>query len=502
MTTTVFKREALFIPIKQVFAEAKIEVEKRYTKDFYRKEAVCEKCDHYEDRPCDVCATCPNYGGRVKLFKMQMVGENKYLRLPFGDILGVEKIFGALTVINKNKIIPMKHPIKFTRTLKIFQRPVTQIIKQRKAGVLRSAPRSGKTVMLSHFICNAGLKTIILASQKDWLDNFYETFVGSDTEKAFTDMNPRYIGYAKKLRDFERFEVVLCTYQTFLSERGKVLLDKVKGMFSVMVVDEVQGSGATEFAVVVSKFACKYKIGISGTPERKDGRQYLLHKLIGPIIHQTKVDREVPEIVLTQTKFSGEMPKNWTYMVTKLEKDPKRLMLIAKTAIEDVNKGHMVLIPMARVAAIRALAMTINKLRGTRIARPFYGGIPKEQRKLVIDKARNWVCKVIVGNTRLLSTGINIPRASALYQVSPSANMPRAEQRFSRVLTPYANKPKPIIRYFLDEVDVVRTCIRSEFFQVMLPTFRPTMTAAVKEMLYSYMSKKKSASFYHTDGSL
>ena len=146
--------------------------------------------------------------------------------------------------------------------------------------------------------------------------------------------------------------------------------------------------------------------------------------------------------------------------------------------------------------------MAINKLRGKRIARPFYGGMNKDLRKLTIDQARKYITKVLVGNMRLVSTGINIPRASALYEVTPSANIPKAQQRFSRILTPYEGKPQPIIRYFLDDVDVRRTCIRMEFFSVLRPMFRPIISEKVLGALNEYMSKKKSAAFYQHDGVL
>jgi superfamily II DNA or RNA helicase len=183
------------------------------------------------------------------------------------------------------------------------------------------------------------------------------------------------------------------------------------------------------------------------------------------------------------------MPTNWVYMVKKIEANPDRLKMIAKQALKDVKAGHMVLIPLKRTEVITALTLAINKMAGEQIAESFYGKTKK--RKELIQRARNYETKIIVGQITLLSTGINIPRASALYEVTPSSNIPKAEQRFSRILTPHEGKPAPLLRYFLDDVDVRRNCIRTEFFKCLWPMFRPKMSVSTKEQLFGYMSKKK-----------
>lgn len=500
MAVPVFQKEALYVPMKFVSAEELEAVSQRFEKSFYKKEKVCEACDYFADRPSEVCDSCMNYSGKYKMWRQVERNGKMYLRLPFGSIRDTARVFGELQLINKNEVIPMRRKPNFLRELKDYQEAITPAIRRDKNGLIVAKARTGKTVMGSHFICTAGLKTVIMAGQRDWLENFYETFVGSDTEEPFTDINKKRIGFAKKLEDFEKYDVCLVTYQTFLSEGGKVLLRQVKNMFSVLMVDEVQGVGAKEFSIIVNQFACMYKIGLSATPERKDEKEWILFKLIGPVIHKVITETLRPEVRITRTAFAGPVPQSWTYMVSKLEKDPKRLMLIAQQAIKDVDQGHMVLIPLTRVESIRALSMAINKLRGKRIARPFYGGMKKEERKLTIDKCRNYICKVLVGQMRLISTGINIPRASCLYEVSPSANMPKAQQRFSRVLTKYDGKPQPIIRYFLDNIDVRKTCMRVEFFSVLKPLFRPIISENTAAALMDYMSKKKNANFHHHDG--
>lgn len=486
----VYARDGLYIPIKRLNDDQKEDLRRRFTKDFYNKENVCERCDYFDQRPCDVCDSCANYKGKVTLAREVLVKEKKFFRLPFGGIAAVRKRLGRINLIDRTSSPGMVRPIKFVRKLRDDQKRARDACIVAKHGILKSPPRSGKTVISAAAVCEVGLKTIIIASQQEWLDNFLETFIGSEKEEAFTNASKKRVGMAKKLADFEKLDICLVTYQTFLSDKGKKLLQKIKKMFGFLVVDEIQGGNAKEYAVILNQFHCEYRIGLSGTPERKDNRHWVLDQLFGPVFFENKVERMVPEVRLTETNFHGPVPQSWTYMVRKLEFDPARLKLIAERAIKDVKDGHMVLIPMARVDAINALAKAINIINGKKIARAFHGKTPKDYRKETIIRARAYKTKIVVGNITLLSTGINIPRASALYEVCPSSNIPKAEQRFSRVLTPLEGKPQPIIRYFLDDFDLRRGCIRNEFFQCLWPRFRPRLGEKVKEKFYAYLQQK------------
>src|SRR5690606_6617704 len=179
--------------------------------------------------------------------------------------------------------------------------------------------------------------------------------------------------------------------------------------------------------------------------------------LFGPIIHETEVKQLRPTVELTTTKFvyTAKRPR-WDQIVSSLDNNPKRLRLIAETAIRDAKAGHMILIPLTRVKAVKALTMAINRIAGKQIAAEFHGGVSKDTRIATIQKCRDYKIRVLVGFIKMISTGINIPRASCLYEVTLSSNIPNAEQRFKRILTPYDDKPPPMVRYFLDNMKVRR----------------------------------------------
>lgn len=490
MTVKAKIRDGIYIPIKYVKDEHVDLLRNKFERDSYVKEQNCEKCEYFSERPCDVCDSCPNYRGKVTMFREVERNGKRYMRTPYGNKKALKRIFGDdIEFVDKTPDRPMQKKIKFLGKLRDYQIEAVDAMWEARCGILKSKPRTGKTVMASAFVCRYGQKTVILAAQKDWLDNFYETFVGNDTDPPMTDIKKKRIGFPKTLEECEKYDVCLFTYQKFLKPKGKKLLMKIRKMFGVLIVDEVQTASSPEFSSVINTFVCKRKFGLSGTPQRKDEQHWIGGNLVGKIFHTTDAQSLVPRVATVWTPLKGKLPQSWTYMVRRLETHPERLKQIAKQAIKDVKAGHQVLIPFQRVDVILALTQAINRIAGENIAGSFYG--KTKQRKQFIDEARAYKIKIVVGQLRLLSTGINIPRASCLYEVTPSSNPPKAEQRFNRILTPYKNKPEPLIRYFLDDVDVRRNCIKSEFFKVLWPLFKPRMDPKTREELFAYMSKKQ-----------
>lgn len=495
----VYAREAFYIPIKAIGKKLANNIVDKYTYRFYEEKA-CAQCDWLQDRHSENCDDCAAYKGGVQLAKKVVINDKKFLTTPVGDKAGLLKLLEKkgydVRIKSKRVEIPFKREIEFTGTLKPDQAEAVKAIHKYKNGVIKAPPRSGKTVLSSAAVCEIGMKTIIVAAQHSWLAGFRETFLGSKTQKALTNAKEKYVGYAKTLEDFKKYDVCLVTYQTFNSPGGQKLLKKIRDMFTVLVVDEVHMGAAPKFVVMLSHLNVKYRIGLSGTPNRKDGRFPLVSNLIGPTIHTSIVKRLRPTIILTRTDYKktdgkSRAPSAWTNMVGALEKDKKRLKLIAKCAIQDVKDKHMVIIPFSQKKAVDMCVKFINEKAGKRLAHVFDGRVKKTKRDEIVDKARDYKIKVLVGNAKMLSTGLNIPRASMLYEATLSSNMENCEQRVSRVLTPHEGKPEPRVRMFLDDMPVRKRCMANEYWGCIHKVFKPIISDKDLVALKSYLASAK-----------
>lgn len=493
----VWARERYFIRIKDISKKAIDAIQNKYTFHFF-EERACNQCEWVDLRRqqglLGECEACAAYRGSALLATKVKVGENQYLATPLGDFNGLCKILRKYTSedivkVEKHPIIKVK-PIKFTGEARDYQKAAVAACIKGEKGVLYSAPRTGKTVMLTKMICDLSVKSLIIASQRDWLVGFYETFVGSQTQKPLSDLDKSRIGFCKKLADFDKYDICLATVQTFHSEAGQVLLKKLRDKFTLIGIDEVHTSSANKYIQEISRFNCKYKIGLTGTPDRKDGKYVLTEAAVGPILYETKTERLRPTIRCVRTHFSdGSKSSVWAYIVRKVESNEARLNLIADWALKDMAAGHMVLIPFTQVKPILKCIDIINRKAGKQVAYPFYGGLKKDVRDDTIQKAREYKIKIIVGNMRLLGTGINIGRASAIYGSTLSSNIPQSQQRYSRVLTPWPDKPAPIIRLFLDDIQVAKSCLNNEYWN-SIKKFDPIIDPKTEAVLTGYLKER------------
>lgn len=503
----VWARERYFIRIKDISKKAIDAIQSKYTFHFF-EERACNQCEwvglRRQQGLLGECEACAAYRGSALLATKVKVGENQYLATPLGDFEGLCKILKKYTAedirkVEKHPVIKIK-PIKFTGEARGYQEEAVQACIKGEKGVLYAPPRSGKTIMLSKMICDLSVKSLIIASQRDWLMGFYETFVGSDTQKALTDIDKSRIGFCKKLTDFDKYDICLATVQTFHSESGQVLLKKLRDKFTLVGIDEVHTSSANRYIQEISRFNCKYKIGLTGTPDRKDGKYVLTEAVVGPILYEAKVERLRPTIRCVRTHFSdGSKSSVWAYIVRKVESNQARMDLIAEWALKDMAAGHMIIIPFTQVKPILKCIEIINQKAGKTVAYPFYGALKKEVRDDTIQKAREYKIKIIVGNMRLLGTGINIPRCSCIYNSTLSSNIPQSQQRFSRILTPCEGKPAPMIRLFLDDIQVARSCLNNEYWN-SIKKFDPIIDDKTEAILTGYLKERDRYNMWNRGG--
>lgn len=496
----VIRREAIYIPIKDLTPKVQDRLKEKLTFSFFKKEKICRDCEWFHERINDICESCANYTGSYELASRVKVKDNRYFKLPVGSWKTIRTFLEKhieIKVKSKHPDVPIR-PFKFTGDFRDGQKEAIKAMLKYKRGILQAPPRSGKTVMGTALVSILRQKTLILASQRDWLMGFKETFVGSETQKPLTNLKPLRIKLCKTLKDFQEHDVCLATVQTFYSPGGEKLLKKLRDMFNVILVDEVHTAAADKYAHITSKLNAEYFIGFSGTPTRKDMKEVLIENIIGPVFYKMETVRLKPQVKLTRTGFSRETRRGvtpWAHLVSKLENDKKRIRVIAKQALADMADGHMILIPVAQVKPIAKIVAEINKLAGKKVAYSFTGSLKKQLRDEYIQKARDYKIKILVGTQKILSVGINIPRASMLYETVLSSNLQNAEQRMARVLTPMEGKPQPVIRYFLDDCGVRRNCMRNEFYRVLMPIFKPLISAKDKELLEFYFKAKVNAKF-------
>ena len=425
---------------------------------------MCKTCSWRPERHSEVCDTCRGYDGTYRLYSKKRINNVLYIGLPHGDRKKLKSLYpkiGKHKVDDRRSKAKAKFKGSFDGTLKDFQVTAVKALKKTTYGVLKSKPRTGKTVMGVALVLRLGLKTLILTHQDDLLRQFLDTFLDENmTDIASIEKfeNTKIVGICKTVQDFEKHDICLATYQTFLSTEGQKKLQKIKDMFGLVLIDEIHRSAATCYSRVVSKFNCWYKHGLTATFDRKDGKEFLVQNIVGPVIHDTNVKTLLPTVSYYSTGLTYDKDAHWTWITRWISRNKVRNDLIVDHAVKDIKNGKSVLIPVTFIEHVTYMVDNINKRLRKKVARAFNGRVKKDEREKILEQAREGRVKCVVA-IRSMLLGINVPRWDTLYEVMPIANTPVFTQEVNRITTPYKDKV-PEIRFFIDNMGVSHGCFR------------------------------------------
>ena len=495
--TKVILNERMWIPSTP---KLKRIAQKRFQVKLYQ-ENNCAKCEYRPERHCDVCDDCPNFIGEFKLWKSkQGKSGKKYIGFPTGKRRLLKQLMpDDASVVDQRPRPKFRFKVKFIRKMWKNQRPAVRELTKKKYGLLEAPPRSGKTPMAVKIAVNLGMKTLVLANQHEYLNEFNDTIYGNEKNKIepFTNipeiearLGRKIAGFTKNPKEMAKYDIVLLTYQSLITEKGQELLEKIKNMFGTLIIDEADKVAAEHYMRVISRFNVYARIGVTGTVERKDRRDLLTRFILGPVNYEMEAETMIPRVEIIETGVSTSYRyKVWTYAIRFLANHVKRNLKIVKEAVKDIEAGRSVIIPCVRVDHAKALTSGINALLpDTKPAELFYSQIPKVNRKKIIEGARNGKVKAVVGIRSMLQRGINVPRWDTLYVVMPISNPPNFKQETARIRTPMEGKKEPMVKFFLDDFDVSKGCFRTCWWQTVIPE-RFKVSPGIRDMAQKYLRR-------------
>ena len=180
---------------------------------------------------------------------------------------------------DKNKLKPGEEiDIKFKGKLKKSQEEPTQKVldafKDKGGGILCLQCGGGKTVCALYMITKLKRKTLVVVN-KDFLLNQW-----SERIQQFTNAS---IGIIKQNKCIVKGKDIVLAMLHSISQRDYPS-DTFKD-FGMVIVDECHHISSRVFSRALPKISCKYTLGLSATPERKDGLSKVFYWYLGDIIY-------------------------------------------------------------------------------------------------------------------------------------------------------------------------------------------------------------------------
>ena len=216
-------------------------------------------------------------------------------------------------------------------------------------------------------------------------------------------------------------------------------LDKIEKAFGTVIMDEAHHTPASTFTSIIDKSHARYRLALSGTMERKDGKHILFSDYFGSKVFKPPQNNTInPTIHLLKTDIGLPPAATWADKVTKLLADTEYQDLVASIALVQARKGHKVLVVADRVEFLQ----NVNELLGSRSTLIVGSTI---NRKDELDKIANGTCDILCGSRQIFSEGISQNELSCLILAIPIANRPTLEQLIGRIMRLSPDKLSPVV---------------------------------------------------------
>ena len=348
-------------------------------------------------------------------------------------------------IIDKRRTLP---PVDFTFVgfLKGYQQQAATDILCRDFGVLQAPTGSGKTVMALSIIAERRQPCLIVVHTKELLSQWVERI---EEFLAIPRAEIGIIGNGKH-RIGERVSVGIIN-------SIYPIAGSLKNHFGHIVVDECHRCPSRTFTEAVASFDCRYMLGLSATPYRRDGLTKIIGWHLGRKIEVRQADLTEEDIILDvevitrETMFTSfyDASEEYARVLSELTEDADRNQLIATDVIrEATNGGGICLVLTDRREHCNALAALISPCGTETVI--LTGEVSNGSRRTIVERLNAGTIKVLIATGQLIGEGFDCKELSTLFLACPVKFSGRLIQYLGRVLRPAPGKEKAKVYDYCD----------------------------------------------------
>jgi superfamily II DNA or RNA helicase len=323
---------------------------------------------------------------------LQRVREN-LVSIPIGRIDLIPKDY---EIVEKRLYIPADFP-KFSFQLRPSQQEVYDTLDDN--AIINAWVSWGKTFTGLALAGKLGQKTLVVTHTVPLRNQW-----AKEVEKVY--------GFTPGIIGSGRFDtsspVVIGNTQTLYRN-----IDKIRKEFGTIILDEMHHVSSPTFGKIIDTSHARYKIGLSGTIERKDGKHVVFRDYFSPNVYKPpKENFLTPSIHIyrSEVRFPDGSNIPWVLVVS--------------------DRVHF-LKSCAELTGEKSICVT--------------GEVAHENREKLVDEILYGDKEILYGTQAIFSEGISVNTLSCLILATPINNEPLLTQLIGRVVRKHDNKRDPVI---------------------------------------------------------
>lgn len=377
------------------------------------------------------------------------------LVLPRGTLHDIEKLVskagGKIEVIDRRPA-PATADLSFIGALTATQSTAVDAILGHEEGVLVAPPGAGKTVMACAAIARRSTPTLILVHRKQLLDQW------SDRLQNFLGLSKNEIHVLGKAR-YPDAPVALGMFPTLArSEFPEALFAK----YGHVIIDECHHVPAASYEAAMKCCTARYILGLTATPNRKDGLQKILFLQCGPIRHRIDLDHsEEQSRTVFVREFSLRLPAEkdrlpihqiWEHLIQSGERN----RAIASDVSSALEEQRFCALLSDRKEHLNALESLLREKWPEESIYRIDGSTKQKLRTAILGNLRSKASEgrafALLATASLLGEGFDMPELDTLFLAMPISFKGRLIQYAGR-LHRFSEKKKSVRIYDYVEPD-------------------------------------------------
>ena len=344
------------------------------------------------------------------------------------------------------------------------QTTALQQVLAKDTGILIAPPGSGKTVIACAAIASRSTSTLILVDRKALADQW------RDRIQKHLGFKCGQIGGGRSKTTGVLDVALLPT----LARREQV--EDITAGYGFAIVDECHHIAASAFFGVLNRIPARYWLGLTATPERRDGLEDLIYHQLGPHhvaldvpgageLPAAATDSPAPHPVLrlhpTRFRYAGNAdpaaPGGIAEIYRALVADQDRLEQVVADVLTAHRDGANVLVLTTWIDHLEAITSQIREAGATVIV--LSGGMKARERREVTGRLANHAANdpplLIVGTSSFIGEGFDCPALDTLFLAAPITFKNRLVQYVGRVTRAYPSKTTATVHDYHDELTPV-----------------------------------------------
>ena len=378
----------------------------------------------------------------------------EHLALPRGcrpDLEVLLRQYGVRLVIDDQRTDGELLDVQFHGELTPLQEDSARALLSHDTGVFVGPPGMGKTVLGVYLAAQRRRSTLVLVHRRPLLDQWkaqLALFLGVEGTAIGE------IGRGKQ-KTTGRLDVAMLQSVT----RGGTVDDRVAA-YGQVIVDECHHMPAVSFERVLSEVRARYVVGLTATPQRRDGHQPITEMQLGPVRYTASHSGPgggrpfSARLVIRETRFrlaSEQAALPIQVLYRELAADAARNDLILTDVIRAVDEGRS---PILLTERKDHLAFFADRLRGfVKHLIVLQGGMTEKERRAsgaALAAIPDDEERLVLATGRYIGEGFDDARLDTLFLALPISWKGTLVQYTGRLHRPHPGKTDVRIFDYVD----------------------------------------------------